>query len=434
MLDRIRRVARASLFVVVTLALLVLITANIRLYTTDSRDYAPDRVGEDVQAQLAFVGQSLRAGAASDMQHLFPEGYFFTHVLYGLAWVESGMRRPPGDPLRLQAEAEGRWALTRLESADGTAPFTMSLSPRFGVFYAGWCTLLRGGILLLVPPEQRNQAELTRYRNDCAEIGAAFAKSRSPFLESYPGQCWPCDSVVAIAALRIQSAVEPGEATPTVDNWLAAASNFTDSATGLYPHRVDIAGHAVEGPRGSSQSIIQRFLPEIDADLAARQYQSFRKNFVGTPLRIPGIREYPLGLDGRGNVDSGPLLCGLSASNSVVSIGAAQLHGDHELATALLSLTEAGGLPYHHAGGKRYLLGQLPVGDAFLVWSKTARPWTRPLPAESLPPVTPPGWRMTLHAVSLVLAALAFLTCWRIRPHPSLPSTRQTCQTPPLPG
>ena len=36
--------------------------------------------------------------------------------------------------------------------------------------------------------------------------------------------------------------------------------------------------------------------------------------------------------------------------------------------------SEAFGLPISWGGSKRYLFGAVPVGDAFLVWSKSALP------------------------------------------------------------
>jgi hypothetical protein len=42
------------------------------------------------------------------MQEPFPEGYFFSYALYGLTWVDVGMR--DGAP-RDRALAEARWAL-----------------------------------------------------------------------------------------------------------------------------------------------------------------------------------------------------------------------------------------------------------------------------------------------------------------------------------
>lgn len=80
----------------------------------------PDAEPPGVRRRLAFLRAALDGGAAEDAQQLFPEGYFFSHVLYGLARVELGMREPADR--RAEALHEARWALARLESAEGRAP------------------------------------------------------------------------------------------------------------------------------------------------------------------------------------------------------------------------------------------------------------------------------------------------------------------------
>src|SRR5262245_52532564 len=150
-----------------------------------------------VRRQLTFLRQALDDGAAGEAQTLFPEGYFFLHVLYGLTWLELG-RREPGT-MRATALREARWALARLGAPPGRAPFSPGLVPEYGVFYRGWCNWLRGGLLTL----GSDAAELRRFEEDSAALAEAFDASRSPYLEAYPGQSWPVDSTVAVASLRL---------------------------------------------------------------------------------------------------------------------------------------------------------------------------------------------------------------------------------------
>jgi hypothetical protein len=74
-----------------------------------------------VRRQLTFLRQQLDQGAGSAAQASFPEGYFFLHVLYGLTEVQLGLGEPPAD--RAGPLAAATWALTRLESPEGRAPF-----------------------------------------------------------------------------------------------------------------------------------------------------------------------------------------------------------------------------------------------------------------------------------------------------------------------
>jgi hypothetical protein len=189
-------------------------------------------------------------------------------------------------------------------------------------------------------------------------------------------------------------------------SWLERALELTEPATQLFPHRVyPETGALADGSRATSQVIVQRFLPWVDPELARAQYRTFRELFVTTRFGLPAVQEYPAGAEGPGDVDSGPLLFGVSASSSVVSIGAALLHGDRALAEPLVTAGEFLGFPYHYDGKKTYAFGLLPVSDAFLLWSKLAYAEAPPDfvgagEAEPFPPVVTPSWRRALHVVS----------------------------------
>lgn len=364
---------------------LIALLAGVRLVAD------PDPAG--VRRQLAFLRSALDDGAATDAQQLFPEGYFFLYALYGLARVDLG------------DEQEARWALEHLETSQGRAPFSAGLTPAYGVFYQGWTNWLRGGILSLrTDPVLRE-----RFEESSAALASAFDAAPTPYLAAYPGQAWPVDSTVAMASLRLHDRLLPPRYGATVRRWLAGVRTRLDPATGLMPHTVDpVTGAPTSGARGTSQSIIQRFLTDIDPAFAREQYLRFRSLFVTRPLRLgPAVREYPPGVAGGGDVDSGPLVLGVSLSATAVTLGAARVQGDAALARALENYGELVGVPVTTPWSKRYAGGLLPIGDAFLAWSKTARPWVSDPPAPPKPELTP-WWRVPLIAV----LALAVLLSW----------------------
>lgn len=399
----IRRLGWWLYFVLILAPVVLLLgVVNIRLYYTT---YTPAH--EDVLPQLAFIKSQLQAGAAEEMQHLFPEGYFFTYVLYGLTWVDVGLQDADH---RDEALAEARRAMRALESAKGQAVFSPTLTPPYGVFYVGWSNWLRGGILKLQPPDSRDAAEVERFTAELAALAAAFDASESPFLQAYPGQAWPVDSTVAVATLHMHDTLFEPQFESTIERWVTVAKTKLDPATGLLPHRVSAStGDLLDGTRGSSQSVIQRFLPEIDPMWASELYPLFREQFAATLLGIPGIREYPVGTDGMGDVDSGPLIEGMSLSASVVTVAAARVAGDDELADAMLNVGEALGIPVEFSGSKRYAFGVLPTGDAFLAWAKSAAPWTFTPQPMNLPVLAAWWWRLPIHAVSLLVVGLVWL-------------------------
>ncbi|EWC58219.1 putative hydrolase [Actinokineospora spheciospongiae] len=361
-----------------------------------------------VQRQMAFLRAELDSGAGEEAQRLFPEGYFFLHALHGLSWVELGMREPVGE--RAAALREARFALARLDSPAGRAPFSADLTPAHGVFHRGWSNWLRGGVLSLEPAERRDPAEVRRFAEDSAALGAAFDASPTPYLTAYPGQAWPVDSTVAVASLRLHDTLLPPRFAGTAERWLREVRQRLDPRTGLLPHRADpVDGTPAEVARGTSQSMVNRFLPEIDPAFAREQYLRFRDRFVVSPLGLgPAVREYPAGMDGPADVDSGPLPLGVSLSATVVTIGAAQVHGDDRLAGAVAAYAELVGVPVGTPWSKRYGFGLLPIGDAFLAWSKTARPWVVPTPPAP-PANVSSAWWLPLVSLLVVLAAAPWL-------------------------
>ena len=332
-------------------------------------DGAPDDA-TPVRDSLTFLRGRLDTGAGEDAQQLFPEGYYFAHALYGLAWTDLAAA---GHADVAAARREARWALDRLESPAGRQPFSASLRPSYGIFYAGWTLLLRAQLAALDDDAEEDR----RVRDEADAIAGAFEASLdaggSPFLVAYPGQSWPVDNVVAIAALRQADRATGSDHGPLIARWLARAQELVDPATRLLPHQTDPAtGRVVEGSRGTSQSIIQRLWPIVDPSTAPDVYRRFHDRFVQSSLGWVGVREYPTGIDGPGDVDSGPVVLGFAASSTAVSIGAARANGDPDLAVAILHEADVYGMPLTWSGERRYLGGVLPVGDAFMAWARAA--------------------------------------------------------------
>ncbi len=355
---------------------------------------APDNATR--RAQLVHLRQALDDGAAERMQGLFPEGYAFTEALTGLA---SAQRAAPGDGVAL---ADARRALAALRSPAGTAPFPADQQPRFGAFHTGWSLLLAVEIARL----SGSDADVALARSLATQVVRALAGSPTGLLTSYPDQVWPVDTVVAVAGLaRADRAVGVPGAPAAVRAWLRQAATLVDPATGLLPHRISIEGRTLQGPRGSSQALVQLFWPDVDASSAARSWDRFRRTFVVRRAGLIGVREFPVGTPGRADVDSGPLVLGVSPSATVVALGAARRAGDLRLATSLDREAELLGLPLQWRGARSYALGVLPVGEAFLAHAR-AQPAGRAEGSAPAPTSPQPVWLMLL----AVATAPAWLT------------------------
>jgi hypothetical protein len=384
----------------------VLLCINLRLYTAGGTVIAPDApIHADVTAQLRFLRGAIERGADADMQSLFPEGRFFMNCLYGLANVEAGLREAAGSSAREAFYKEARWALARVDSAENRAVFPPTLRPRYGIFYAGWSAALHAGTLALQPEGARALNDKEALHARCDAIASAFTESKAPYLQAYEGEAWSCDSAVAIFALHACDHVLEPRYAPVIERWVVGVRERLDAGTGLIGHRVSVEdGGLIDGPRATSMCITLRFLGEAAPELAAELYSKFREQMMTTRLGIPGVREYPKGVNGSGDVDSGPLVFGISMSASVVTIGAARIMGDAEAVAHLVPSAEALAMPVSWVGEKRYAAGALPVADAFIAWSQTARPWFAKTAVHAYPPFVPLWWRLPLHGASLAIA------------------------------
>ncbi|MFK7804008.1 MAG: hypothetical protein AB8G95_20405 [Anaerolineae bacterium] len=392
-----------KLRLVIGLMFLSLLTVcNGRLYAKPIAE--PDFPAK--KAQLAHIRSELNAGLGADMQQLFPEGYFFSYALYGLAAVNVGLSEPnPLEKTFLLEEA--RWAYAQIDSPAGRASFPKNLSTEYGIFYNGWSNYLLAGILLL-QDGVHDPVELARFEQESADIAQALATSQSPFLDSYSGQIWPVDTFPAMVSLKAYKVVtDDARFEPLIEEWLQKIQDEIDPVTGLIPHRTE---PFVDTGRATSQTLILWFLAELDPELTESYYRSFREQFVVGRLGIPAVREFPAGDNRLGDIDSGPLITGVSLSATVVMLGTARMVGDVDLAQAIYQEGEAGGWPLQWRGERFYGAGVLPIGEAFLLWAQTARPWL----ADGSMQVDlgwPWWWRLPTHLVSLLLVG-AWLRPW----------------------
>jgi hypothetical protein len=265
---------------------------------------------------------------------------------------------------------------------------------------------LLGGLLLLKPDSGPTADETAVFQRMSGELAAAYRATPSKHLDAYPGQAWPCDNAMALSSLRLHDELFDPQFADVIDSWLSFTREHLDPQTGLMVHSIDgRTGEALIRPRASTQVYILSVLPELDPEFARGQYARFRELFVQDWLGFLPVREYPKGTAGTGDVDSGPLVFGISPSATVTSIAAARANGDFELAERTVILSEIFGAPWTSDGGKSFGFGAIVVADVFLVWGKTLVPWT-PVPEASYPPSTATWWRWRLHGLSLILFLL----------------------------
>ncbi len=387
---------------------------NIRLYHNgDSMRVDRDTYSSfdrSVVMQLSYLRARINDGMAEDMQSVYPEGFYFSHVLYGLAWAAIGRQVATDSPLWHEALREARFALKNLDMPAAKAPFPMKLQPPYGAFYHSWKNWLRGCVLLMQPPAIRKQVEIERFVRDCRLFAEALRGSDTPHLQSYTQMAWPCDGLIGVAALNLHDKILEPRFAGDVKRWLQATQKTLDPHTGLIPHMVHpLSGEALEGARGCSQSLMLRFLAEIDPEFALAQYRLYLEHFATELMGMPCIREYPHGTEGSGDIDSGPVILGVGSAATIVSLAAARCLGDSARALAYRQSFEALGFPMTFNNRKRYAFGAMAIGDAFLAWCKLTKAVVYNYRSREFSASPAWWWRLPVHGLSLILILLIFV-------------------------
>jgi hypothetical protein len=366
---------------------------NVHLYK-----FGQGTLEEARQAQLRHLQHVLRTtSAASDMQNLYPEGFVFLNAIYGLAQCDLAAKSG-GLP-------EIDFAIKAIESDQGKSVFPEDLPLPHGAFYKGWLNYLRGKRLSVA----RNDSILeTNFRADCANIAAIWKRESKTYLESYHGQTWPADNVVCLAALALHDRLYVPLYQNVIADWINKVKAHLDPDTGLIPHSYNHSTETMrEPPRGSSQSLIFCFLNDVDSAFAADQYTRFKQYFLAHRMGLPGIREYPKGTSGGGDIDSGPVVFGIGGVASIVGIRAVGvMEGNTNSALHLALLSGVDGLlfPFTNKGKRSFLGGKLPVLDAFMAWAMAD--------LDLLKRRASVFWRLPFHLWSLLILFLLWLV-WR---------------------
>lgn len=367
--------------------------------------YAVGPLAEDARltAQVHWLNREITQDAAPErMQQLFPEGAAFTLSLTAMATSRAADGSQGAARESLIAEVERRNVELRSDAVTATFPAAGGLD--HGVFLAAWQlhTQLALARLTTSPSDMQTAVEGAR------RILAAVDAGDSPFLDAYPGQSWPVDTVVAMAAVaEVDAAFGVPGAREGLARWVERTKPLT--VDGLLPHRTTAEGMPLDAPRGSSSALILAFLPSIDAPWSRQMWPVFRGGFVTRVAGAVGVREHPVGSDQPGDVDSGPLVAGVSLSVSTVTVAAARAHGDPTLAGDLVRQAEVAGIPIDVAGERRYVFGVLPVGDAFLAWARSVPAATAERPPVDAGPAPRPLWWVWLTPWLLALGVLLAL-------------------------
>jgi hypothetical protein len=352
---------------ILVLVIVVILMINLRL-TVHPKVVVEqgDLIREELLGQLRGLNHALERGADVEMQNIYPEGYVFLNAVYSLAW--SSFLNDEGHARFFdEGHAEILRALENIHAPKGREAFSEDLPLSHGAFYNGWSAYVLASLLRLEDSTIRDEANIHHFKRQCDEIAEVI--QRSTFPESYAGSVWPADVTLCVASLALHDQMFEPKYQNVNQTWVSKIKTHLDPR-GMIPHAYSAAGGSVlENARGSSMALTLIFLRDIDAEFAQQQFNLFRINFVDSRFGLTGIREYPKGQSGSGDIDSGPVLLNFGGAATIVGMQTLSLFGERETALKIRNAVEALAFPTQRGERKQYFFGKIPMADAFITWS-----------------------------------------------------------------
>lgn len=198
--------------------------------------------------------------------------------------------------------------------------------------------------------------------------------SPTGLIETYPNESYPTDVAAVAGAIAVHGRATGVSHARVLEHWATRVRTFQiDPKSGLVIQRMGArGGEAHDAPRGSGTGLAAYFAGFADrgvAQLLARGVLAHESTFFG----FGAIREYAAGHHGHGDVDSGPVVLGVSVAATGFALAPARAFGNAEAFERIYRTTALFGVPVHHEGKMRFATGG-PIGNALLLAMLTSGP------------------------------------------------------------
>jgi hypothetical protein len=257
------------------------------------------------------------------------------------------------------------WKEDPLDSLDG---------PNGHAAYLGYTNLVLTLHRKIAP--QSRFAEL----NDRISNALARRLRNTPagILYTYPREAYPVDNASILGSLLMHQKYSGGaHADVTASMLQRFQKTWCDETSGLLFQAVDGRNNeAFDDPRASGTALAAYFISFGDRDAAKALYRAIKMGCAGSYIGFGFIREYPSGMSGRGDIDSGPVIFGVSLSATGFALATARCFADHDLFIQIYRTAHLIGAPVSIGGRQQFITGG-PLGNAILLAMLTAQPAQR---------------------------------------------------------
>jgi hypothetical protein len=331
---------------------------------------------------IAFEQHDDVARASPSTNRFAGEWALVTHQMTALGLAQLALAHPE-DRERLAPEVT-RAALKSFRKemrrfgtdAWGGEDAMASLGGPHGHAYLAYAALAIGMARLLdpaFPPDVARQHDAL-----IAAYERRLLASPTGLVETYPGEAYPTDTAAVAGAIAVHGRATSKDHTRALAYWARMVRQVQiDAPSGLVHQRMDATtGKAHDAPRGSGTAMAAYFAGFADRDVARLLTEGLLRH-ESTFWGFGAVREYADGSPGMGDVDSGPVVLGVSVTATGFALASARAYGDRASFERLYRTTDLFGAPEAHGGRLRFRSGG-PFGDAALLAVLTSGPELAP--------------------------------------------------------
>ena len=251
-----------------------------------------------------------------------------------------------------------------------------SLAGAHGHAYLGYAALALGMARLIDPAfpaelAQQHDALIAAYER-------RLLASSTGLIDTYPNEGYPTDVAAVAAAIAMHGRATGASHEQVLRHWAERVRAVQiDRASGLVIQRMDTDTAAPhDAPRGSGTGLAAYFAGFADRQLAAELGDAVLRR-EATRWGFGAIREYADGHTGGGDIDSGPVVGGVSVSATGFALAPARAFGHRDAFTRLYRTVDLFGVPVADGDRRRFAIGG-PIGNALLLALLTSGPELAP--------------------------------------------------------
>jgi hypothetical protein len=221
-------------------------------------------------------------------------------------------------------------------------------------------------------------ADAARHDALIAAYERRLMASPTGLIETYPDEAYPTDVAAVAAAIAVHGRATKRDHHVVLEHWAERVRAVQiDRASGLVIQRMGaVDARAHDAPRGSGTGLAAYFAGFADRSVAELLADGLFRH-ERTLFGFGAIEEYAAGHSGSGDIDSGPVLLGVSVAGTGFSLAPAHAFhraGDFE---RVYRTTDLFGLRVAHGDGTRFAVGG-PIGNALLLAFLTSGPELAP--------------------------------------------------------